>query len=189
MAKANCSYSTCDRVSQAKGYCSVHYYQWRRTGTVFDIVTVEERRKPNWCSVDGCEGRHFARGWCQDHHAAEYTRYARYGLTRESFEALLNSQGGLCAICNEVPDVVHVDHDHQCCPGLEACGRCVRGLLCRKCNLGIGGFKDDPIRLRAAAAYLEDPKGQQALLGFELGRRKPPVRLRAKGKRDAHERG
>ena len=32
----------------------------------------------------------------------------------------------------------HVDHDHSCCTGEKSCGKCVRGILCLKCNTQIG---------------------------------------------------
>jgi hypothetical protein len=31
----------------------------------------------------------------------------------------------------------------------------VRGLVCRPCNTGMGHFKHDPVRLRAAADHIE----------------------------------
>jgi hypothetical protein len=83
----------------------------------------------------------------------------KYGLTPESFDAMLERQGGKCAICS-APEPGgrhgqwHVDHDHQCCPGQRSCGDCVRSLLCGACNNGIGMFDDDPDRLMAAATYL-----------------------------------
>lgn len=51
-----------------------------------------------------------------------------------------------CAVCGATDDLVG-DHDHET-------GR-ARGILCRNCNLAIGNMRDNPERLRAAAAYLE----------------------------------
>jgi hypothetical protein len=48
-----------------------------------------------------------------------------------------------------------VDHDHTCCSGEITCGKCVRGLLCVRCNTVLGLLRDDPEILRAAIAYLE----------------------------------
>lgn len=92
-------------------------------------------------------------------------RFRRYGLTEASFDALLLSQGGSCAICRSTsPDDRrggwHVDHDHACCPGGESCGECVRGILCGRCNNMIGFAEDDPEVLSAAAEYVRRPTSQ-----------------------------
>lgn len=83
----------------------------------------------------------------------------KFGLTLESFNALVDRYGGKCGICRCAEpggkhDTWHIDHDHRCCPGKRSCGRCIRGILCSNCNLGLGHFKDDPEALRAAIAYL-----------------------------------
>lgn len=82
-----------------------------------------------------------------------------YNLTRDQYVSISEAQNWRCAICDtekvgSKADKLHVDHDHSCCSGARSCGKCVRGLLCARCNAGLGAFSDDPDRLLAAAAYL-----------------------------------
>lgn len=74
----------------------------------------------------------------------------KYGMTLESYEALLIAQDSKCAICKlDVKDhrrALNVDHCHET-------GR-VRGLLCDDCNIALGKFKDDISSLLRAAEYL-----------------------------------
>jgi hypothetical protein len=73
-----------------------------------------------------------------------------YGISLEEYDAMLDRQGGVCAICKRKPDegkALFVDHCH-------VTGR-VRGLLCGKCNSVLAFGNDDPDILRAAIAYLQ----------------------------------
>ena len=63
-----------------------------------------------------------------------------------AYEALLEMQEGRCAICEDVLDEPNTDHSHKT-------GE-VRGLLCQRCNCGLGLFRDDPEIVEAAAKYL-----------------------------------
>jgi hypothetical protein len=84
-------------------------------------------------------------------------RLARYNLTIEDYQRLLEKQGGVCAICGGPPTPgrnYHVDHDHACCPGDRSCGKCVRGLLCDGCNTALGLFRDRQHVLVRAANYI-----------------------------------
>jgi len=70
-------------------------------------------------------------------------------LTFAEYDALLIAQDGRCAICRAPPSprrALAVDHCHVT--------HRVRGLLCDRCNLGIGLFGDSPSALRSAASYL-----------------------------------
>lgn len=66
----------------------------------------------------------------------EYHRTTVHGITRTQRNALYAAQDARCAGCREpFPDTqLEIDHDHSCCPGRWSCGRCIRGLLCRRCN-------------------------------------------------------
>lgn len=82
----------------------------------------------------------------------------KYGITPETYDEMLEAQGGVCAICRQPPDrgrmFLDVDHCHES-------GR-VRGLLCSGCNRAIGLMGEDAERLRAAAAYVEAALGKAA---------------------------
>lgn len=110
------------------------------------------------CSVADCGRSSVARGLCARHRQVGYDLAVKYNMTIAQHVALLDAQGGVCAICggtNPNGYRLAVDHDHACCPGNTSCGRCVRGLLCAGCNTAIGHVKDDPQRLRKAADYLD----------------------------------
>ena len=69
-------------------------------------------------------------------------------LTYHQYLALVEKQGGVCAICGGDGGSynLNVDHDHDT-------GR-IRGLLCSNCNAALGSFQDSEILLRLAIAYL-----------------------------------
>ena len=93
--------------------------------------------------------------WREDHPKQEkkYARKAhlkrRYGISEDLFQFLVDQQGNKCAICGKpepTRPVLSVDHNHRT-------GK-VRGLLCSKCNLGLGYFQDNPTTLDKASEYL-----------------------------------
>lgn len=93
-----------------------------------------------------------------------YGATKRYGITQEQRAEILALQRGACAICRVTPEKWETDHDHSCCPAkTKACGRCVRGLLCRVCNSLLGFAKDDINRLARAVDYLTDPPAARIL--------------------------
>lgn len=74
-----------------------------------------------------------------------------YGLTQAGWDELVAQQGNRCAVCRtDKPggrgERWHIDHDH-------VTGN-VRGLLCHRCNMGVGFFMDDPEVIEAAARYV-----------------------------------
>ncbi|MEV4939541.1 endonuclease domain-containing protein [Streptomyces zaomyceticus] len=80
-----------------------------------------------------------------------------YGLSPERYAALLAEHDGKCAVCGEAETsgrALSVDHDRACCQGARSCGRCVRGLLCGRCNMGFGHMRDRSEAIVRAASYL-----------------------------------
>ena len=71
------------------------------------------------------------------------------------YAALVERAGGRCEICRQpTAAALSLDHRHSCCGPENACLKCVRGLLCRACNAGLGMFQDNPALLLAAVDYL-----------------------------------
>lgn len=77
----------------------------------------------------------------------------KYGISPKEYEEMHEKQKGVCHICfkpsktkSGVDKRLSIDHDHQTGG--------VRGLLCSKCNLGLGLFEDNPELLKKAGEYL-----------------------------------
>jgi hypothetical protein len=80
-----------------------------------------------------------------------YLYKQKYGITLEQYDQMVVEQEGVCLICDTDTPMGHhkrfvVDHNHTS-------GE-VRGLLCSKCNSGLGCFSDNPNTLLKAAQYL-----------------------------------
>lgn len=74
-------------------------------------------------------------------------RLRKYGLSIADFDAMVERQGGVCAICRgDDPRGLVIDHCHDT-------GQ-VRGLLCNRCNTGIGMLRDNAAVVASAGHYL-----------------------------------
>lgn len=88
----------------------------------------------------------------------------RYGATPEIYRELLEKQGGRCKICGiDSPGKFYkyfcFDHDHKCCSGKHSCGKCLRGLLCGKCNKNLGLYENNTeFFTRTAQEYIDSFK-------------------------------
>ena len=64
----------------------------------------------------------------------QYVIKSRYGLSEDDYQKMLVNQDNRCACCGGVfIKTPHIDHCHTT-------GR-VRGLLCAKCNTGLGVYE------------------------------------------------
>ena len=82
----------------------------------------------------------------------------KYGISFEDYDEMLKKQKGLCAVCRKQNTKIdsrskktqrfHVDHCHET--------KKIRGLLCMKCNQGIGFFDDNILYLESCIRYLQN---------------------------------
>jgi hypothetical protein len=171
-----CDFEGCDRSTRRNGYCNAHALQlkagkplrplknYRPYGTVLQRDELGRKNCPR-CGEDKETTEFYPAKNTADGLGAICIRCDRgskllrkFKITLEDYDRLLEGQGGRCAICGtqECRTGKHfaVDHDHACCPGVETCGRCVRGLLCHNCNAILGLLGDDVDLAASAIRYL-----------------------------------
>lgn len=150
-----CAFDGCEMIRANYMLCYGHYGQIKKGRELKPI-------KRDWgtgthlgkCLVPHCErdALDYDAPICKPHRRSVW----KYGITLEELVELYAR--GECQVCGETKRL-HIDHDHSCCPSLanssQACGKCVRGILCGNCNLSIGNAKESPQTLRALADYLE----------------------------------
>lgn len=152
-----CTHEDCEEPIFVKGLCKAHYHaNWK-------VGTDREPKPQTYCPVRGCGREKINR---RDVCAKCNRDRWRYGLSVEDWIEMNLPENRVCSNteCKSV-EILHVDHDHSCeCQGSfgakdrVSCGKCVRGWLCRSCNLGLGYFKDDPDLLRGIISYVENWK-------------------------------
>lgn len=116
---------------------------WSRANTAKITTQVREwrRRNPE-------RAREYQRNWQRANkhaHRCSMVKH-KYGLTRAEYERLTQESAGKCAICQRTSKLA-IDHDHET--------GAVRGMLCVRCNHGLGNFRDAPELLIAAVSYLK----------------------------------
>ena len=178
-----CSLEWCGRPLSCKGFCAGHYGQMRAGRPLSSlpdrsrkirgagIRTREEvlfrdgeGRKICTCCGEWLEESKFyvfkysadqLDAVCSECKLLE-NRSRVFKTPVEELRRMHSQQSGKCRICLEQLPLsrLHIDHDHACCPGYRSCGMCVRGLLCRACNLSLGQCKESIPRLKGMIEYL-----------------------------------
>lgn len=93
--------------------------------------------------------------------AAPNSKYRSTSISNRYYNELREKQDYKCANLgcrrpeSECPkNALVLDHDHNCCPPAGGCLKCVRGLLCPKCNTGEGQLDGDPKKIFGIIQYL-----------------------------------
>lgn len=141
---------------------------------------IASKIRASWlCDRCHSEGEYRSRGLCVScgqmkqkqekpvgFYSERYRSLEDRGITQAEYDALVEKCKGACCICGEVPipepvaassngrtrattrRSLYIDHCHNS-------GK-VRGLLCKKCNFGLGHFRDDQNLLEKAIKYLQE---------------------------------
>ena len=98
--------------------------------------------------------------WCKEcrrlkdrsRHQNRNRREKIYGIKEERFIEMLNNANNQCQICH-----VDLDNSTQRRPNIDHCHKTgfIRGILCVRCNSGLGQMKDSIVILKSAIDYLE----------------------------------
>lgn len=145
-----CRVETCNSKPRKMSFCEYHYQIHR--SSLGPTKTKPFRGRA--CLVANCENvAGFTRGLCKWH----VNWAGKYKFSVAQTIHILNSEHP-CEICGVALTTknLNVDHDHECCPGQQTCGECIRGLLCRACNRGIGSFSESVDNLNVAVGYLSE---------------------------------
>lgn len=162
-----CAYEDCCNTSRVLGYCQKHFDYLKSKGNEPKSPKMKEKDKYN---SDGhrlcilCKFHLSTDKFSFNNNGRLYPRcikcttlYRSYKISYRDYLEILESQGGVCKICGKEPEGSYslvVDHDHSCCPFQDTCGKCIRGLLCGKCNTGIGCLDESKEIILSALRYL-----------------------------------
>ena len=164
----SCSLDSCKSICvRGSHYCQAHKYLYNKYGTPTPMVPCHECGvEYQFISGKGQKGQYRICPDCQCL-MEKYCKYipkwtSIYGVTRVFIVKMLIAQDFRCFICNRKPkENLVIDHDHSCCPSSNrniasrSCGKCIRGLLCVRCNVLLGHYENNPGLIDKMAKYVE----------------------------------
>ena len=138
-----------NNLGKARAYGRKHYHKYRKKYLAYAINHKDDKNESRRIWRMNNKKRNWEQG-LKD----------KYGITASKFFSMLKAQKGRCAICRRKETFVDkktgkirllsVDHNHKTNE--------IRKLLCHRCNLGLGIFKDDWKLLQIASNYLRTNK-------------------------------
>lgn len=144
-----CRYLGCDVLTPGQTHCDIHSAGLQAEPGIQARIFDGPYSRYQPCAVEGCSLLAANKRLCKIH----LTRATNFGIDADRFLALLAVTH--CEICGREAKSLHIDHDHGCCSAqARSCGKCIRGMICRNCNMGLGLLQDNADVLEKAAAYL-----------------------------------
>ena len=154
-----CRYEDCERPVRLKGLCNSHY-QMQRRGEALRPLAMQRSRGQR--AEDAAQGMQTCLGCGERKRLREFGRLngdlrpqcktcmnrdrrdRQYSLGPGEWDRMFNEQGSVCKLCGTSEpgrSGWQTDHDHACCPTRPSCGKCVRGILCYRCNVNLGWYE------------------------------------------------
>jgi hypothetical protein len=140
------------RKDKVTAYCKSCLKRYRDENKVSRNITIQKWRKNNPEKMREYRKANAPSNLIRSQRWRDKFRLQKlYGISNEVYSSMYSNQNGCCAICKKhessFKKKLHVDHDHS--------SGAVRGLLCHRCNMGIGMFWDKKEVLLEAYNYLK----------------------------------
>lgn len=144
--------ATChpDQPNCAKGLCmACHKKQWRSENLERSRLIGWRYRQRNKQKISAVNKVYYLQNRPKrQRQVRDRTLLVKFGVTREFYDKLVKSQGGVCALCGRPPKrlALALDHDHE--------NGNIRGALCHPCNKALGMLGDNVAGLSRALNYV-----------------------------------
>lgn len=113
----------------------------------------------NYREANRQKAKEYAKRYNHSDKARNNAYIRNYGITLDTYNAMLKEQNGVCKICLQPESMKRGDEVKRLCVDHDHITGKVRGLLCQRCNTTLGRYEDNPELMKNLILYLEDNFG------------------------------